>query len=143
MLARNADVNLRAQKTQVTPLHLSCTTNRNAELVSILCCLGADVNFKDNKGQTALYYAVSAGADALVRLLLGYRSDTDVVNNDGLTPLHICAKVMGAEVQHERVAAMLLATGAPVQATDSHMVTPMHLAAMAGKCLINSQLFPR
>ena len=48
---------------------------------------GADVNFRDRKGNTALYYAVKRKLKTeQISFLLKYGANADVENNDGISP---------------------------------------------------------
>ena len=48
---------------------------------------GADVNFADSKGNTALFYAVKRKFDeAQIRMLLKYGADPDQKNKEGMSP---------------------------------------------------------
>ncbi|HEY8931156.1 MAG TPA: ankyrin repeat domain-containing protein [Mucilaginibacter sp.] len=48
---------------------------------------GADVNFADDKGNTALYYAVKRKLHAeQIQLLLKYGADFDIRNKEGISP---------------------------------------------------------
>lgn len=47
----------------------------------------ADVNYKDEKGKTALFYAVEHGNDFMVKLLLQNGADVNIKDNDGKKPI--------------------------------------------------------
>ena len=52
-----------------------------------------DINLKDSKkGRCALYYAAFHGGKEGVRMLLKYGADTEIVTDDGLTPLIVAAQ---------------------------------------------------
>lgn len=48
----------------------------------ILTTAGIDINLRDNEGQTALHYACSCGHKACVELLLEFRADKDILDNE-------------------------------------------------------------
>ena len=48
---------------------------------------GADVNTKDNNGDTPLHCAVSSGKKNMVELLIAKGADVNARNKKGLTPL--------------------------------------------------------
>lgn len=59
---------------------------------SIRCCevlirLGADVSKKDADGWTAMHYAMARGYLNIVKYLILFGGDLNVVNNDGDSPL--------------------------------------------------------
>ena len=68
---------------------------------------GADVNARDNRGRTALMYAVDKGYVLLVEPLLAAQADPNVRAPDGATALFIAA-VHG----HSEIISMLMKAGA-------------------------------
>ena len=44
---------------------------------------GADVNFADDKGRTALHFAAAAGRDAIVQLLVSRGADPNKQDSNG------------------------------------------------------------
>ena len=78
------------------------------EIIELLLNSGADVNAKDNGGQTPLHGAARRGSDIpevrrdtaeIAELLLNNGADVDAKNNEGKTPLHIAEQ----ENTHEAV----------------------------------------
>lgn len=59
----------------------------NVAAARMLLAHGANPNFKDQFGQTALHYAVQMGNSELVKLLLDNKADPNAVDNNGITPL--------------------------------------------------------
>lgn len=75
---------------------------------------GADVNFRNEYGQTPLFDIVRMDADAALLIQLG--ADVNAVRNDGYTPLH-CAVSRG----RKKAARTLLKAGADMEArTKGH-----------------------
>jgi ankyrin repeat protein len=64
----------------------------NTALVERLLAAGADVNAKDNYGDTALIAAADDGHTDIVERLLAAGADVNAQNNDGRTPLIAAAK---------------------------------------------------
>ena len=63
---------------------------------------GANVNAKDNNGDTPLHIAASHNASETVVVLLKNAADTSVANDNSHTPLHIAAE----NKAHETVKAL-------------------------------------
>ena len=112
---------------------------------------GANVDAKDQKGQTALHYAAKAGQTAVARLLIAHGADVNA--GDDWTPLveaaH-CSKEMvelllakGADINAGKwpalhsaldagrydIVELLLAKGADANIRDDKGHTPLHIAA--------------
>ena len=51
-------------------------------------CLGADINAKDNNGETPLHSAADAGHADIIRALVELGADINAQDEDGETPLH-------------------------------------------------------
>lgn len=89
--------------------------------------LGADVNARDDSGDTPLHNAAFWSSADDIRTLLAAGADVDAVGNDGRTPLHeaaLCEGSLGPECIE-----LLLAAGADPNARDAEGNTPLHLAA--------------
>jgi ankyrin repeat protein len=78
-------------KDGMTPLLYACR-NGNKEISNLLIDLGANINWKDNKGNTCLHYAVSSGNDSLVKKLIMFGADKKSKNEKEETPLDIALK---------------------------------------------------
>jgi hypothetical protein len=63
------------------------TAEGNLAASKLLIAHGANTNFKNKVGNTAMHYAVNVGNRELVRLLLDNKADPNAENNDGITPL--------------------------------------------------------
>lgn len=93
-----------------TPLHEAAARNDVAELKRLIDEEEASVNGSGRFGQTALHVAARAGAINSIALLLQYRADFNIRDDDGATPLHCAAQ----DGQAEAVQA-LLAAGADAE----------------------------
>ena len=93
-------------KTEDAALIASARTG-NAGTVRDMITAGANVNVKDEHGNTALIEAARNGHDGVVRTLLAAGADTKITNNDGQTALTL-ARLGG----HEDVVAALTQAGA-------------------------------
>ena len=96
-------------------------------VVRLLLEAKADVEAKDNYGQTALYCAAQDGHEEVVRLLLEAKADIEAKNNDGWTALH-----WAVWDGHKEVVRLLLEAKADVEAKDNDGWTALHKAAWHG-----------
>lgn len=86
---------------QQTVLFYCCNFNDRVRLLELLIDNGADVNFVDRFGQTALYYACKHGNEKAVACLIKHGADVNIKDNAGTTALNfalrkgqdICAQV--------------------------------------------------
>src|SRR5580698_1123559 len=99
-----------------------------AEIVEYLIRAGADVNARHAEGQsTPLDYAVLMNRFEVVEILLDHGAQASATNK-GLTALHLAAR--GGET---RIAKLLIAHGADVNARDDGGSTPIEEAAWRGE----------
>lgn len=82
---------------QWTLLHLVTARETSLEVVAALIDAGAEINAKDNEGNTPLHFALkrigreklpAQAYDGIVRLLLEKKADIHIANRCGQTPLH-------------------------------------------------------
>ena len=95
--------------------------------VEVLLQRGADINFKDKLGRSALHLAAGRGWTDVIRLLWSKAADIDEETEDSMTPLHLAA-LNG----HTDVASFLLSKNALLIPEDKEENTPLHAAARQG-----------
>jgi len=68
-----------------TPLHW---VKNDAETAEVLLEGGAEVNARNNEGNTPLHEAATFGFLETIKVLLEWGADVDAVNNGGYTPIN-------------------------------------------------------
>ena len=96
--------------------------NGKTDLVKKKIESGADVNAKNNNGNTPLCVASSNEHIEIVKLLLEYGADVNAKNNYGSTPLYLAS-----ECGHTEIVKLLLEYGA-----DVNEYTPLYWASYKG-----------
>jgi len=102
-----------------TPLHHA----REKEVIEFLLSKGADINAKDNQGQTLLMSCASSGNSEMMRFLVSKKADIKTRNRAGRTPLHTAAKSRSTAI-----AGFLMTQGLDVNCRDNNGWTPLHFA---------------
>ncbi len=97
------------------PLHIAATK----EIAELLISKGADVNAKNENGQTPLFDAAVAGHKEIVELLIANGANVNAKNDYGTTPLHNSKK---------EIVELLIAKGADVNAKCKGGAPPLHIA---------------
>jgi len=109
-----------------TPLHHAVELD-NVAIVQHLIECGADVNAKDNEGNTPLHLAAQDGNIGIVKLL--GNADINANNYNDQTPLHQAARCGNIDV----VMYLVSKKWADIDAKDDDGRSPLHLAAQEGK----------
>ena len=103
----------------------------NENIVNLLLNHGADRNMRDEKGYSALHFAVDQNVESIVELLLGDGNEVQVDCTDyfiGQTPLHQASMKGNAFI-----VGVLLNAGATINRQSTYLGrTPLHLAAENG-----------
>jgi len=80
------------------PLHLAA--KNRTEAVKTLITAGADVNARNNNGETPLHCAVYEGSHKkeAIKILIAAGADVNMKGNDGITPLQMAIKEDNPEI---------------------------------------------
>ena len=93
----------------------------NIKCIRELLEIGADVNLRNHKGETALHCASKAGFVAVVELLLANGAHIDLIDNNGSTALqHALRSTIKSRSKIESVISTLLKHGAKVTNLSEH-----------------------
>ena len=125
----STSANIKAENAgKETPLILA-SKNGHMDAVDVLLKSGADANYRDSSGWTALHNASHKGHDSVVQLLLDWKPvpNVDAQDINDNTPLHV-ASFHGKST----VVTILLEGGASVDARDRQGGTPLHDASQGG-----------
>ena len=97
----------------------------NLNLISDLITLGANVDWQDNGGFTALHMCARFNHLEIARMLIDAGADVNIQNDSGETALHWCARY-----NHTEIARMLIDAGADVNIQDERGWTALHECAL-------------
>eukprot|EP00730_Choanoeca_flexa_P003535 TRINITY_DN11436_c0_g1_i6.p2 TRINITY_DN11436_c0_g1~~TRINITY_DN11436_c0_g1_i6.p2 ORF type:complete len:170 (+),score=15.97 TRINITY_DN11436_c0_g1_i6:1849-2358(+) len=140
LLNNGASANLLGGRPGFAPLH-HAAANQNAPLISLLLARGAEVDARNELGQTALHFAVGSQSLAVTRALLQYQPNLNVIDQNGDTLLH--------EAALPRVIKYLVKRGANIDAVNQVrlLLNPstamMYYAAVIGRAHPTDQGLPR
>lgn len=112
-----------------TPLMMACSRKDAERIVDLLLSKDADVNAKNNNGQTALHFCASKVNLDIARTLLAQKPPASARTKDkrGQLPLHRAAAVGSVPMMKA-----LLDAKSPLNATDMDGMTALHHAMSEG-----------
>jgi len=100
----------------------------NAPIIRSLLDIGADVNTRDESGDTPLLMTCGSGHIDVIRLLLSRGADVNALNRDDIAPLHLVCRYG----RHTDIVRLLIDHGADVNARDKGGFTPLQEACRFG-----------
>ena len=95
----------------------------NLNLVRDLILLGANLDWHDNDGWTALHVCANKNRPEILRMLIDAGADLNMQDNRGRTPLQYCV-----DWNHSRIAKMLIDAGADKTIPNNNGTLPYELA---------------
>jgi ankyrin repeat protein len=116
-------VNFETAERKGTPL-ISAATWGHSEAIAILVRKGADVNYQNWSGLSALHMAISNRHSEAVRVLLESGADVNLANKAGMSLIHLAA-----ELSSDEILVRLLGKKAKVDVEDDGGQYPMHYVA--------------
>jgi ankyrin repeat protein len=149
LVERKADINARDSAGR-TPLHrtmldLEITSeDRHVNVAEFLLKHGADRNTKNDGHSNALHHISHFGFVKAAKLLLRYKANVHVRDEEGHTPLHrVFVGLYDSNSYMERfldVIRLLLEHGAKIDALNNNHATPLHVAAYYGSTIAARRL---
>lgn len=108
------------------------TIRSDMRFVTELVKAGANLAHQDDKGNTALHYAMTnSNPEVFVRYLLEAKAPTNILNNAGESPLFWVLKIVDPRARY-LVAKLLIDAGSPVANKNKEGKTVLDLARAAG-----------
>ena len=120
------------------PLHLAATYGADRSVIALLLERRADIEARDNYGDTPLHTAIASDRLDVLVVLLENGADIEARDDFGDTPLHNAARASKPDV-----VAVLLDFGADIEARDELDNTPLEEAAEHGDAATMSVLLDR
>jgi len=151
LIQAHAQVNIQAQPTKQTPLHMA-TKKGNLEAIKLLLQAGANLYTKDNEQQTALSYAKKLGLTEIESYIIEYAKqqqqyalllqaiatqDEEVIENQIKqgADMTTCDRYGNGLLHHAirtettpHIVELLLRNGASINQQNEDLDTPLHLA---------------
>ncbi len=127
-LSKGADVNEKNSQDGTTPLHMAAFFG-HTEIAKLLLRNKADINAKDNEGDSPLLAALTNRQKEMGELLVNRGAQVNVkMAKGGWTPLHLAVLL-----KDEDLVRLLVEKGADKGAKTSEGKTPLDLATATGQ----------
>ncbi|KAF1730286.1 Ankyrin repeat-containing protein C6C3.08 [Beauveria bassiana] len=110
-----------------TPLMIAASVPESDDVIRVLLKAGADINKRNNSGQTALHFVASKMSLDTAKLLLEHKASTRVKDRRGQYPLHRAAAIGSVPM-----CLLLLKKLSPTNPQDVEGYTPLHHAIAEG-----------
>jgi ankyrin repeat protein len=109
-------------------LHFAVEHTNSAAIITALVTAGADPNLQSLNKHTPLTFAIGAGNDAAIEILIALGAKVDAPGHMGLPPLAFAAMENNIPVME-----LLIAAGADVNRAGRHGATALEMAARHGQ----------
>jgi ankyrin repeat protein len=109
-------------------LHFAVERTNSAAIITALVTAGADPNLQSLNKHTPLTFAIGAGNDAAIEILIALGAKVDAPGHMGLPPLAFAAMENNIPVME-----LLIAAGADVNIAGRHGETALEMAARHGQ----------
>ena len=123
LLKNGADSNIAAGQFYDSPLTVLASENGNVEIAKLLLDYGANINFTNSAGISALYFSAQNNYLPLAKLLIENGASINLTSKAGATPLFIAAQVGNTEI-----AELLIKHGANKEISANNGCTPLQIA---------------
>ncbi|KAJ3112420.1 hypothetical protein HDU96_004563 [Phlyctochytrium bullatum] len=133
LIKRGASVNP-PSRDKSSPL-IEAARSQNLDAIKTLLKAGADVDWVDRKGETALHYAIqdkTPNGMAVCRLLLDAGADPKIADDHGRTPLHLFPTDITFTKEWEGLLGRFIKRGVDLQAEDSYGETAWQALCASG-----------
>ncbi|MCU0467244.1 MAG: ankyrin repeat domain-containing protein [Arcicella sp.] len=114
-------------KESANQLLLAAALHGNVQDIKKAMLKGADVNCRDENGNTPLNMVAKLSYFHLVKYFVEKGAEVNTSNNEHITPLHY-----GVEYNNVKIVKLLLEKGANIDARDGIYETPLHWAGWTG-----------
>ena len=98
----------------------ACKNGQKGVIQAFLKKGGIDFDKRDKYGNTCLMYVCLKGYKDITKLILENGADSNLANNESITPLHAVS-----ENGNKEIAEMLLGASADINATNKNVETPL------------------
>lgn len=119
---------IESENTKYTPLHVAVVKEGKQEIVKLLLERGADIESKDQYGQTPLHWAAIKNDLEVLKVLVKKNANLNAKNEFGNSALHLAV-----DHKSDHALQILIEEKANINITNDGNETPLHNAAFDGK----------